>query len=327
MEGNLLIHVDPSKEIRTFTIKNGDKDSFPLFNIGRESYINSFTVDFTLGTEIINIQIGSFCSIANNVLFIVNRNHDYKSVSTSTTPILSAKRKLRQKGQIIIGNDVWIGNNVTILSGVVIGNGAVIGAGTVISKDVPSYSIVVGNPQKIVKYRFSEDQIKKLEVIKWWNWDYNKIEENKQWFMEDIDIFINKSYPQIIYNDIEKLNIDKRNNSLLFIPDFYEPYPIWEKVLREYSNKFSFKDETTLILRIMKDENSDKHIKTIQQIIFQKSDYPDVIIIKDKVKDERCLFKEINCFISTRCKDTLKYMEFCKDFNVEIKSGVDIPIF
>lgn len=80
-------------------------------------------------------------------------------------------------GDIIIGNDVWIGTNAIILSGVTIGHGAIIAAGAVVTKDVPSYAIVGGNPAKIIKFRFNEAKIKELIEIKWWDWDEDKIRQ------------------------------------------------------------------------------------------------------------------------------------------------------
>ena len=77
--------------------------------------------------------------------------------------------------KVSIGNDVWIGCNAIIKKGIKIGNGAVIGAGSVVTKDVPAYAIVVGNPGKIIKYRFEDSIIKELKEIKWWNWSIEEI--------------------------------------------------------------------------------------------------------------------------------------------------------
>jgi serine acetyltransferase len=99
------------------------------------------------------------------------------------------------KGDIIIENDVWIGAKATIMSGVRIGNGAIVAAGSVVSKDVPPYAIVAGNPAKVVKYRFSDEQIKKLLSIAWWNWDEQKIKDNAMtMWSNNIDEFIEKFY-------------------------------------------------------------------------------------------------------------------------------------
>jgi serine acetyltransferase len=99
------------------------------------------------------------------------------------------------KGDIIIENDVWIGAKATIMSGVRIGNGAIVAAGSVVSKDVPPYAIVAGNPAKVVKYIFSDEQIKKLLSIAWWNWDEQKIKDNAMtMWSNNIDEFIEKFY-------------------------------------------------------------------------------------------------------------------------------------
>jgi serine acetyltransferase len=97
------------------------------------------------------------------------------------------------KGDIIIENDVWVGAKSTIMSGVKIHNGAVVGACSVVTKDVPPYAIVVGNPATIVKYRFTEKQIKSLLEISWWDWteDRIKTEAMKLW-SSNIDEFIDK---------------------------------------------------------------------------------------------------------------------------------------
>ena len=82
------------------------------------------------------------------------------------------------KGDIIIGNDVWIGQNVQIVSGVKIGDGAVVGAFSVVTRDVPAYSLVAGNPAEIKKYRFPNNIISRLLRIAWWNWPIEKIQNS-----------------------------------------------------------------------------------------------------------------------------------------------------
>ena len=97
------------------------------------------------------------------------------------------------KGDIIIENDVWIGAHATIMSGVKISNGAIVGATATVTKDVPPYSIVVGNPAKIVKYRFSKKQIESLLEISWWNWTEDRIKtEAMNIWSNNIDEFIDR---------------------------------------------------------------------------------------------------------------------------------------
>jgi virginiamycin A acetyltransferase len=91
----------------------------------------------------------------------------------------------KAKGDVKVGNSVWIGDSVIILSGVTIGDGAILGAGSIVTKDIPAYAIAVGNPAKVIKYRFSEEVILFYQRIKWWDWSYSKINCNKAFF--DID--------------------------------------------------------------------------------------------------------------------------------------------
>ena len=99
------------------------------------------------------------------------------------------------KGDIIIENDVWIGANSTVMSGIKIGNGAIVAAGSTVTKNVPPYAIVAGNPAKVVKYRFTDEQIKKLLSIAWWDWDEQKIKNNAMnMWSDNINEFINKFY-------------------------------------------------------------------------------------------------------------------------------------
>ena len=140
--------------------------------IGNYTYISEKSV-------INNVVIGKFCSIGTN--FMAGRGvHPTNSVSThpmfySTANqngmTLSKDDKIKEFLPITIGNDVFIGMNVTVLDSVKIGDGAIIGAGAVVSKDIPPYAIAVGNPIKVIKYRFDDEVITKLLQIKWWNFD------------------------------------------------------------------------------------------------------------------------------------------------------------
>ena len=132
--------------------------------------------------------IGKFCSIACGAKFLFNSaNHTLSSLSTYPFPLFFEEWGLEKKndadswdnkGDIVVGNDVWIGYEAVILSGVTIGDGAVIGARAVVTKDVPPYTIVGGVPAKPIKKRFSEESIKKLQSIRWWDWPKEKIAEN-----------------------------------------------------------------------------------------------------------------------------------------------------
>jgi acetyltransferase-like isoleucine patch superfamily enzyme len=151
-------------------------------------------------SKISNTKIGKFCSIGPNLIAGWGI-HPLHGISTS--PIFYSKNqvfkisfakenKTTERKEITIGNDVFIGMNVTILDGIKIGDGAVIGAGAVVSKDIPPYAVAVGNPVKVVKFRFTEEQIESLLKIKWWDFNKEKLSEIEKYFFE-IDTFIEKN--------------------------------------------------------------------------------------------------------------------------------------
>lgn len=132
--------------------------------------------------------IGKFCSIGCGARFLFNSaNHTMKSLSTYPFPLFFEEWSLDKKdvidswdnkGDIVIGNDVWIGYEAVIMAGVTIGDGAIIGTRAVVTKDVSPYVIVGGVPAKMIKKRFTEETIVSLQKIKWWNWPKDKIARN-----------------------------------------------------------------------------------------------------------------------------------------------------
>jgi len=143
----------------------------------------------TYGTPIIDsykgseqkVTIGSYCSIAKNVVMVTGGIHPLDWVSTYPfrakwgMPGAFKDGMPSSHGDIVIGSDVWIGTDVMILSGVNIGHGVIIAARSVVTRDIPSYAIAAGVPAKIIKYRFDQKTIDKLLSIQWWEWDENKI--------------------------------------------------------------------------------------------------------------------------------------------------------
>ena len=131
--------------------------------------------------------IGKFCALATGVKFIMNgANHKISGFSTypfqifgngweKVTPELD---ELPNKGNTVIGNDVWIGYEAVIMPGVEIGDGAIIASKSVVTKDVSPYTVVGGNPAKVIKKRFADEVIETLLEIAWWNWDIEKITRN-----------------------------------------------------------------------------------------------------------------------------------------------------
>ncbi|MEH1988898.1 CatB-related O-acetyltransferase [Nostoc sp.] len=154
--------------------------------IGNFSYISYDCI-------INNCQIGNYCSIARGVKIGLGK-HPANFISTS--PIFyslnNPLKKIFAKSQIFteferttIGSDVWIGVNAVILDGIIIGDGAIIGANAVVTKNIPPFAIAVGCPAKVIKYRFSEENIKKLLSIKWWDQDISELQEISDLFQSE----------------------------------------------------------------------------------------------------------------------------------------------
>lgn len=134
------------------------------------------------------LVIGKFCSIACGARFLFNSaNHRMNALSTYPFPLFFEEWGLDQKdvtdswdnkGDIVVGNDVWIGYEAVILAGVTIGDGAIIGTRALVTKDVPPYTVVGGVPARPIKKRFSDETVSELLEIKWWDWPKEKIADN-----------------------------------------------------------------------------------------------------------------------------------------------------
>jgi len=165
------------------------------YKIGDHTYGKPRVMSWGEGTS---LRIGKYCSIGTNVTIFLGSEHRIDWVSTYPFPFLWEEARSipghpSTKGDVVIGNDVWIGFGTTILSGVTIGDGASIGACSVVTRDIPPYAIVAGNPSQVIRYRFGEEAIQKLLKIKWWDWPEKKVGENIHLICSNsIDAFINK---------------------------------------------------------------------------------------------------------------------------------------
>jgi virginiamycin A acetyltransferase len=129
--------------------------------------------------------IGRFCSIASEVKFIMNGgNHATDWLATYPFPIFGNGWEAAMpggwpmKGDTVVGNDVWIGYGAILMPGIQVGNGAIIATGSVVTKDVPAYGIVGGNPATLIRSRFDPETMGRLEKVRWWDWDAEKITRN-----------------------------------------------------------------------------------------------------------------------------------------------------
>lgn len=173
---------NPNIQIGDFTIYND------FVHDPRDFQKNNVLYHYPINKD--KLVIGKFCSIACGAKFLFNSaNHRLQSLSTYTFPLfyeeweqeMNLTEAWDNKGDIIIGNDVWIGYDAVILAGVTIGDGAIIGTRAVVTKDVPPYTIVGGVPAKPIRKRFSDEDIALLLELKWWDWSVDKISDSIQY--------------------------------------------------------------------------------------------------------------------------------------------------
>lgn len=192
---SLLAFIDDKSRVS----KRGKVNRFAKIvnsEIGRYSYVG-------VRSWVVHTEVGDFCSIANDVnIGLAKHSLDY----LSTSPIFTEKKNgtghswvekscFVASEQTVIGNDVWIGYRAIIRGGVKVGNGAIIGAGAVVTKDVPAYAIVGGVPAKVIRYRYPQDVIERLEEIKWWEMEDNVLKRNLSVFQcefeaKDINVLV-----------------------------------------------------------------------------------------------------------------------------------------
>jgi acetyltransferase-like isoleucine patch superfamily enzyme len=174
------------------------EESNPFITIGRHTYgLRGVTIQGARAAA--PVKIGNFCSIAEGVGILAKVEHPtdlpstfpFRTVLFDRTKFMGFNHDAVARGPITIGHDVWIGFNAIILSGVEIGTGAVVGAGAIVTRDVPPYAIVAGNPAKVIRYRFDEELIKGLLASEWWELPDAALEEiDQSLYARDIPGFL-----------------------------------------------------------------------------------------------------------------------------------------
>ncbi|HEY4427089.1 MAG TPA: CatB-related O-acetyltransferase [Solirubrobacteraceae bacterium] len=146
-------------------------------------------------TEGARIEVGAYCSISDQARILGGGEHVISRASTYPhTFMLDPAKRTRvdavDTGPTVIGNDVYIGVGAIVLSGVTIGDGVVVGAGAVVTKSIPPYAIVAGNPARILRYRFDSETRERLLALRWWDWDDKDIAAALPWFTSNIESFL-----------------------------------------------------------------------------------------------------------------------------------------
>lgn len=327
-------------------LNSGEKE-FPLLCVGKDSYCVDIGINHPLNitgaTQCYNVQIGNYTSVGSNVELIVDQNHDYRSVyqgvirqfgngEKSKEGIGQMMTRIHRKGQIIIGSDVWIGDNVTILGGVTIGNGAVVAAGSVVTKDVPPFAIVGGNPAKVISYRFETEVCEKMNEIAWWNWSDDRIANAREYLQGDPKDFTKRYIKDVQYFD------RKTGDFVPFVTSIETPrylcfiesdtlYPLFPFGVEAFMEKFT-DGGAELILAYNADNQIQCEAAEKMVGILNECAPEDLIInvCSINTQDEEAVFSEADYFITGRDIRNVLRMDYARKYDVGIISGADVPI-
>lgn len=341
------INMCSSNGQRYCMVKAKEGKWFRGLSIDKCSYIGS--ADLFSGTVNVNdigchnVLIGKYTSIGFGINMILDMSHDYHSLYQGTIPEFVGDpwrrgngqilKRIHRKGQILIGNDVWIGNGVTILGGVRIGDGAVVAAGSVVVKDVPSYAIVGGNPARIIRDRFPEDIVQKLQRIAWWDWSSEQIAARKEDMQGEVSEFVEKyDAPLELYprkSGVYVPRIDATVPLYVYFMDFEDAYSVFTgNLLSAFISRYS--DQGAELLLCYNAENEEEAFKmdSIARILEEAGNIAALINLCGIVsEDEEKVISEADVYITNRDARTLLRVAWADHYGVPVLSGVDIPLF
>ena len=331
---------DDSLSMREFCI--GSKDRV-VVTLGDGSYVVKFFLRSIEKGE--HVLIGRYSSVSWDTDFALGLNHNYHLISTFQTERIMSRlkncpppRKNFHKDyrvntkQIIIGNDVWIGRGVTLMSGVRIGNGAVVAAEAVVTKDVPPYAIVGGVPARVIKYRFDHETIRKLQLIRWWNWNLEKIIEEFS-ISDDPQDIVKKFYSpdlEIVPKDSlgDHIRSFKSIGFKIFstIADFQARSPLWKKILEDFLS--SDLQNSILVIHLRREVTQDQ-MNLIREVVGNPSDGKLIFIIKSHDSKPFSLdsLRETDIFLTTREDDCSIAIDAMSDLDFQTRYIFDDLVF
>lgn len=290
-------------------------------------------MDFRLDESVaVDVQIGRYTTISRGVIFATRSHMDYVSPCQGIIPGCNFEEMTssEKSSQIIVMNDCFIGENVTIMPGVKVGNGAFVYAGSVVTEDVPPYAVVAGNPARIIDYRFNESQRESLFLIRWWNWEEEKLSTFSKELYGDIDVFI-ANHIEEARNELSSIipanvqYIEKHHQGeekiLLYIPDFEQECPTYPTVIDSFSKTYAGTN-TELLLYVPEDDNLEIKLDMLNQV-FAKYENVDcyVNLYVDSLEDERGLFGQVDAYITNKNADNIYHIDIADLFGIPVIIG------
>ena len=346
----LLRHMDFRDRPTSIAMKNTEisatKDenipAYIMASLGNMSYMAGTDFHYNLPQKT-HVLIGNYCQIAHDTVFEIGQNHVFSGVSPYPfDQVLGeentfAHRAPVNKQQLVIGHDVWIGSGVRIIKAVKIGNGAIIGSGSVVTKDVPPYAIVGGNPAKIIRYRFSSEIIEALDKIKWWYWPLAKVKANRQ-YMENVEEFIARFVDKLEKNKtpvpphiLKKLQACHQAGGRIFyfVPDLGSAREdaVWPAVLGQVCQKYGNQRHCLLIALRQDGSDHQARIQYLQQFMGQFPNRPEPIFFGSPDGIVRELLKQADYFITTKEAISSKGIDYMETFGGHMLSGLEYNIF
>lgn len=328
------IHVgDFSNKIRKISFDGGVWRG----TMGGGSYIVSADIeDWDLYQHFL---IGNYCSIAHAITFVLGRNHDYNAVSTAVFGEIfkkdipkSVHRRCVNHHQLVIGNDVWLGRGCTIMSGVHIGNGAIVASGAVVTKDVPPYAIVGGNPAKLIRYRFDNDTIARLQKLKWWYWPEEKLVTAID-DMADAEAFLEKYSNDMVEPKLDtaiagELENKRKAGTKIYTMAADEPEDsLWYEAATRYIEEKKKEDNSLLLLLTDQNRWRDK-LKSLLGLLEKKGEVAPLLCAYDVSDDVPVdVLAKTDVLITTKSFRSLQYWDYAYDYGVKAVYAGDGDIF
>lgn len=310
----------------------GPLQNFPLLSIDTDSYIvqaeiqSGVNFDPSAGRHC--IVIGKGCSLADKITFMIDLNHNYGAVAQGELSFLKNAAPLwrsPRKASIIIQNDVWVGHGATIMAGVTLHNGCVVAADAVVTKDVPPYTVVGGNPARILRRRFDEETATALQKIAWWDWPKDLQAARKNDFNLPVQEFIRKYLPNADKTaEYVPPQAAEARACVLFMPDIKAPHPLYPKIFREYLK--TDRPHTELLIYLPKEDSGAQ--KTIEMILEQAGNRDSYITLQAGADlDENILFQMADYFVTTRDRETVRRTCLADLSGTKLLYGTDEPVF
>ena len=306
-----------------------------LATLGRRSYLVNGSMEY--GSRDCHVLVGKYCALGHRLVFEIGLNHDYHGVTTypfedvlqNDDDTLNHAERVN-RNQIIIGNDVWVGCDVTLLGGVRIGNGAVIGAGAVVAKDVPPYAIVVGNPAQVIKYRFPQEIIDKLQKIKWWNWPDEKILSLLP-ELKDVRRFVDRFLGEGKTDDEDAdltasmKELQTQGYTICYcIADLDEPTRVWQRVFDSYLAAYRHEDKTALLFGIRQGQATMAALSYMREKLAAMGEAAPLVLTHPFGAELSVpVLQQSDCLITTKEGISSEAVDHASDAGLRIVYGLD----